>query len=139
MLFAWIGNALGLALGAFFGLRGLIDPRWAARLMRLEERALSNAELRTLFGGVALGLHAAALYLTLGYLRGGALIPGVMAAGASFALAAGWGGAALGRFASIMRDPGADTAFNRLAAGVAVAMAAAIGAPWALWLGGLEM
>lgn len=140
MLIAWGLHALALAFGAFLGLRGLLDPKWAAKLVRLKEDEQGGgfAEFRATYGGVFLGLHVAALYLTIGYLRSGALIPGVTAAGAAFVLAVGWAGAAFGRVISILRDPGCNTPFNRLSAVVETAMAALIGAPWALWLLGVE-
>ncbi|MBL8536147.1 MAG: hypothetical protein JNM59_01950 [Hyphomonadaceae bacterium] len=136
MLVAWALSALAMAFGALLGVRGLLDPNWAAKLVRLKEDEQGGgfAEFRATYGGVFLGLHVAALYLTIGYLRGGALIAGVMAAGAGFALATGWGGAAFGRVVSILRDRGADTRFNRLSVVVELAMALLIGAPWALWL-----
>ncbi|MEQ1618659.1 MAG: hypothetical protein ABL883_09990 [Terricaulis sp.] len=136
MSVAWIISALALAFGAFLGARGLLDPHWAARLVRLKEDEQGGgvAEFRATYGGVFFGLHAAALLLVLYYLRGGAELPGVAATGAVFALAAGWAGAASGRLISILRDPGANTAFNRLSVAVEAAIALAIGAPWALWL-----
>lgn len=136
MLVAWGLNALALVFGAFLGARGLLDPHWAAKLVRLKEDEQGGgfAEFRATYGGVFLGLHIAALYLTYGYLRGGALLSGVMAAGAAFALALGWAGAASGRLVSMWRDPGANTKFNRLSVLVEATMAVLIGAPWALWL-----
>lgn len=136
MFFAWGLNALALVFGAYLGARGLLDPNWAAKLVRLKEDEQGGgfAEFRATYGGVFLGLHIAALYLTYGYLRGGALLAGVMASGAAFALAVGWAGAAFGRVVSIWRDPGANTKFNRLSVAVEATMAVLVGAPWALWL-----
>ncbi len=138
MAIAWGLCVLGLCLGAFLGARGLFDPHWAARLVRLKEDEQGGgiAEFRATYGGVFFGVHAAALVLVLYYLRSGAELPGVAAIGAVFALAAGWAGAAFGRLISIWRDPGANTAFNRLSVAVETAVALAIGAPWALWLAG---
>lgn len=138
MIFAWILNALSLAFGSALGARGLLDPRWAARLVRLreDEQGGGFAEFRATYGGVFLGLHAITLFLTLKYLLGGEYVLGVAAAGAAAALSAGWGGAAFGRVISMWRD-GADTQFNRLSVGVELTMAVAIGLPWAVWaLGG---
>jgi hypothetical protein len=136
MLAAWIVSALGMAFGAYLGLRGLLDPRWASRLVRLKEDEQGGgfAEFRATYGGVFLGLHAAGLALTLQYLRSGHEVIGVAATGAVAALAFGWAGAAFGRLVSMWRDAGTATPFNRLSVGVETALALAIGAPWALWL-----
>lgn len=136
MAFAWGLCVLGLCFGAYLGARGLLDPNWAARLVRLreDEQGGGFAEFRATYGGVFFGLHAAALVLVLYYLRGGAEVPGVAASGAVFVVAAGWAGAALGRLVSIWRDKGANTAFNRLSVGVEITAALTIGAPWAVWL-----
>lgn len=134
MLFAWVVSALALIVGAALGARALIDPAWAAKFVRLkaDEQGGGQAEFRATFGGVFLALHAAALLLTLFYLLGGEYVIGVCATGASFAIAAGWGGAAFGRAVSIWRD-GADTPFNRMSIGVETAMAFAIAMPWLVW------
>lgn len=139
MLAAWIASALGMAFGAFLGLRGLLDPGWASRLVRLKEDEQGGgfAEFRATFGGVFLGLHAAGLALTLQYLRSGHEVIGVAATGAAAVLAFGWAGAAFGRVVSMWRDQGTATAFNRLSVGVETALALAIGAPWALWVFGV--
>lgn len=133
--FAWIVSALALAVGVFLGARGLIDPRWASKLVRLQadEQGGGFAEFRATYGGVFLGLHLVGLAFALYYLRTGHPVMGVAAIGAVAVLSAGWGGAAFGRLIAIWRD-GADTKFNRLSVGVEFAMAAAIGAPWAVWL-----
>lgn len=134
MLAAWIVNALALAAGALLGLRGLIDPGWAARLVRLKpvEQGGGYAEFRAMYGGGFLALHAVALALTLKYLSGGEAVIGVAATGAAAAVAACWAGACAGRLVAMLRDK-ADTPFNRLSALVEAAAALAIGAPWALW------
>ena len=138
MWIAWALSVAGLCFGAYLGARGLLDPNWAAKLARLkqDEQGGGFAEFRATYGGVFLGLHAAALLLVFVYLRGGALIPGVAATGAVFTVAAAWAGAALGRVASIWRDSGADTPFNKLSAAVEGGIALCVGAPWALWLAG---
>lgn len=135
LIAAWIVNALGLGLGAFLGLRGLIDPKWAQRLARLmpDQQGGGFAEFRATYGGVFLGLHGVALLMTLLYSLGGEYVVGVAATGAAAVLSAGWAGAAFGRVLSILLD-GADTKFNRLSAGVEVALALAIAAPWFAWL-----
>lgn len=136
MLFAaWVLSALAMGFGALLGARGLLDPQWAAKLVRLkpDEQGGGFAEFRATYGGVFLGLHIAALYLVVGYLRTGAPLSGVTASGAAFILAVGWAGAAFGRVLSILRDPGCNTPFNRLSAVVESGMALLIGLPWALW------
>lgn len=135
MVFAWVVNALALAFGAALGARALIDPNWAARLVRLkpDEQGGGFAEFRAAYGGVLLGLHFVALVFTLRYLLSGGAIVGVAAAGAAAALAAGWAGAAFGRTLSLWRDK-TDTKFNRFSIGVETAMAFAIGMPWLVWI-----
>jgi hypothetical protein len=133
--FAWIVSALALAVGVYLGARGLIDPRWASKLVRLQadEQGGGFAEFRATYGGVFLGLHGLSLLFVGYYLLTGHGVMGVVATGAVAALSAGWGGAAFGRLIAMWRD-GADTKFNRLSAGVEIAMAAAIGLPWAVWI-----
>jgi hypothetical protein len=135
MQIAWIASGLALAFGAGLGLRGLLDPHWAARFVRLkpDEQGGGFAEFRATYGGVFLGLHVAALLLVFVYLRGGALIPGVAATGAVFVLSAGWAGAAFGRLVSIWRDAGANTRLNVISVGVEALIALLIGAPWLAW------
>lgn len=134
MLFAWGVSVLALIIGAALGARALIDPVWVAKFVRLkaDEQGGGQAEFRATFGGVFLALHVAALLLTGFYLLGGEYVIGVCATGATFVIAASWGGAAFGRVISMWRD-GADTAFNRLSVGVETAMALAIAMPWFVW------
>jgi hypothetical protein len=134
MGFAWGLSALALLFGAALGARALIDPQWAAKFVRLkaDEQGGGFAEFRATYGGVFLGLHLVALLFTLIYLWGGEYVIGVCATGAGAAISAGWAGAALGRVISMWRD-GADTKFNRMSAGVEIAMAFAIGMPWLVW------
>lgn len=136
MQLAWWIAAAALLFGVVLGARALIDPKWAARFVRLtpDEQGGGFAEFRATFGGVFLGLHAVALLLVLRYLRSGEHVVGVAATGALAVLAAGWGGAAFGRIIAIWRDAGANTGFNRISAGVEALMALAIAAPWALWM-----
>lgn len=133
-LFAWSVNIFGLAFGVFLGARGLIDPNWVSRLVRLQpdEQAGGFAEFRATYGGVFLCLHAAALLFSAAWFWTGAGVIGAYAAGASAVVAAGWGGAAFGRAIAIWRDK-ADTKFNRLSAVIEAAMALAIGLPWLIW------
>ncbi len=134
MIFAWGVSALALVIGAALGARALIDPEWAAKFVRLKAdgQGGGQAEFRATFGGVFLALHAAALLLTGFYLLGGEYVIGVCATGATFVIAASWGGAAFGRAVAMWRD-GADTSFNRVSVGVESAMAFAIAMPWLVW------
>jgi hypothetical protein len=137
MTIAWLLNALGLGLGAALGLRALLNPKWAARFVRLkpDEQGGGEAEFRATYGGVFLFTHAAALFFTLSYLYGGASIIGLCATGAAAVLSAGWAGSAAGRFFSIWRD-GVRTPFNLFCAFAEIALALAIGAPWIIWVVG---
>ncbi|WP_135213234.1 hypothetical protein [Vitreimonas flagellata] len=132
---AWIVSALALAIGVYLGGRGLIDPKWASRLVRLQadDQGGGFAEFRATFGGVFLGLHLVGLGFVVFYLWQGVPMIGVAAIGAVAVLSAGWGGAALGRLIAIWRD-GADTPFNRFSVLFEVLLAAAIGAPWVVWV-----
>jgi hypothetical protein len=134
-LVAWSLNALALALGAVLGLRGLIDPRWAQRFVRLkpDEQGGGFAEFRATYGGVFFALHAVALWFVFNWIGGGEYVIGALAAGASAAVAAGWGGAAGGRVLAMLAD-GARTPFNVQSAIVEALMALVIGAPWFLWM-----
>jgi hypothetical protein len=139
MIVFWVLNALALAFGAFLGARGLVDPKWAARLVRLKEDEQGGgfAEFRATYGGVFLGLHAVALFFTLQWIAGREAVIGTMAAGAAAALCAGWAGAAFGRLVSMWRDQGTRTAFNRVSVAVESALAVLIGGPWAAWFLGV--
>lgn len=134
MTFDWILNALGLTSGLALGLRALIDPKWAARFVRLkpDEQAGGFAEFRATYGGMFLAVHAAALLMTLMYLNGGEFVIGVAATGGAAALGAAWAGACGGRVLSMLLD-GTDTKFNRMSAAVEAALALAIAAPWLVW------
>ena len=136
MAVLWLLNALALVFGAFLGARGLVDPHWAARLVRLQpdEQGGGFAEFRATYGGVFLGLHLGALFFTAKWLLGGEAVIGAMAAGAGATLALGWAGAAGGRALAIWRDAGAGTRFNKLSLAVEGALALTIGGPWLLWM-----
>jgi hypothetical protein len=136
VLLVWALNALALGCGVGLGIRGLIDPHWAARLVRLQqdEQGGGFAEFRATYGGVFLGVHAAALLLSLQWIVGREPFVGAVAAGACLSAAGGWAGAAIGRTLSIWRDSGANTPFNRLSIGIETAMAVLIGGPWLVWL-----
>jgi hypothetical protein len=135
MIFAWGLSALALLFGAALGARALIDPHWAAKFVRLkpDEQGGGFAEFRATYGGVFLFLHLVALVFAVFYMLGGEYVIGVLATGATAVIAAGWAGSAFGRIVAMWRD-GTDTKFNRMSAGVEVAMAFAIGMPWLVWL-----
>ncbi len=134
MGFAWVLHAFGLAIGIALGARALIDPKWAARFVRLkaDEQAGGFAEFRATYGGMFLAVHAAALLMTLMYLNGGEFVIGVAATGGAAALGAAWAGACGGRVLSMLLDR-TDTPFNRMSAAVEAALALAIAAPWLVW------
>lgn len=133
MTLAWGLNVLALFVGVALGLRGLFDPKWVARLVRLREDGPGGvAEFRATYGAMFIGLHIVALAMVGKYLLGGTYVVGVAASGAAAVLAAAWGGAAFGRVVSILRD-GADTKFNRISVVFELAMAAFLGAPWVVW------
>jgi len=134
MIFAWVLNALALGFGVALGVRALIDPRWAAKFVRLQddEQGGGFAEFRATYGGQFAASHGVALLMTLGWLGQGEYIIGVAATGAAAVLAAAWGGSALGRTISIWRD-GTRTRFNTISIAVEAGLALCIAAPWLAW------
>jgi hypothetical protein len=139
-LAAWCLSALALAFGAYLGARGLLDPQWAQKLVRLQPDAQGGgfAEFRAVYGGVFLGLHGLALCFVLAWIFVGQTTMGAVAIGATAVISASWFGAALGRLLSMLRDGGTQTKFNQLSVGVEIAMFALVGGPWLLWLLGLS-
>ena len=133
-LVAWCLSALALVFGAWLGARGLITPRWAQKLVRLEpdEQGGGFAEFRATYGGLFLGLHGAALYFALSWIVFGGALIGVLATGACAVIAAAWGGAALGRALSMLRDR-TYTRFNLFSALFEAVLAIIIAAPWFVW------
>jgi len=133
-LLAWILNAIALLFGAVLGARGLIDPQWAARFVRLkpDEQGGGFAEFRATYGGVFALSHAVALLLSVKWILGGEFLFGLYAAGAAAPLAAAWAGSCGGRALSMWRD-GTRTRFNVMSAAVEALLALAIAAPWFLW------
>ena len=134
-LIAWCLNALALSFCAGLGARALIDPAWAARLVRLrpDDQGGGFAQFRATYGGLFLASHAAALFFTMRWIIGGQQLLGVFAAGAAAALAGAWGGAAIGRAYALYSDRTLITPFNRLCLMVEGALAFGIAAPWAAW------
>jgi hypothetical protein len=93
-------SAAALAFGAGLGVKGLFDPAWAGKLVRLQAehgQPEGFAEFRSTLGGMFLGLHLAAL-ICLGLSRGEAGIA------ACSILAAGWLFTAVGRFMAYKMD-----------------------------------
>ena len=133
-LIGWLLNALALAFGVLLGVRGLLDPNWAAKLVRLkpDEQGGGFAEFRATFGGLFLAAHGVALFFSLNWIFGGAPVIGLFAAGAASVLCAAWAGTAGGRALSMLRDK-TWTQFNLISVGVELFVAALIGAPWAFW------
>jgi hypothetical protein len=89
-----------LAFGAGLGLKGLFDPAWAGKLVRLQAeygQPEGYAEFRSTLGGMFLGLHVVALLC---------LIFGGVSAGvtACAILSAGWLFTAIGRFMAYRMD-----------------------------------
>jgi hypothetical protein len=94
-------SAAALAFGAGLGLKGLFDPAWAGKLVRLQAengQPEGFAEFRSTLGGMFLGLHAVAL----AFLIFGSDEVGVTAC---VILAAGWLFTAVGRFMAYKLDP----------------------------------
>ena len=133
-LLAWILNVVVLAFGVLLGARALLDPKWAARFVRLkpDEQGGGFAEFRATYGGVFAFSHAVALVLSVKWILGGEFLFGLYAAAASAPLAAAWAGACAGRVLSMWRD-GTRTRFNAMSAGVEAVAALAIASPWFLW------
>ncbi len=137
-LVAWLANAGALVFGLVLGARALLDPHWAARLVRLAPdpaRPGGQAEFRATYGGFFLGAHGVALALSATWILGGSYENGVYATAAGAALAAGWGATAAGRILAMWRDD-ARTDFNMISAAIEASVALAIGAPLIVWLMG---
>ena len=132
-LIAWILNAAALTFGAGLSAAALINPNWVARLVRLKADGEGGfAEFRATYGGVLLGLHGAALVLSLHWILFGYTTIGLYAAGAAGVLAAGWAGAAGGRLLSMVLDR-TRTRLNVTSAIVEAVMALLIASPWLAW------
>lgn len=94
-------SAATLAFGAGLGLKGLFDPAWAGKLVRLQPengQPEGFAEFRSTLGGMFLGLHLAAL-ICVGFWKGDAGLA------ACIILSAGWLFTAVGRFMAYKKDP----------------------------------
>lgn len=135
-LIAWVVNALALLACAALGARALLNPDWAARLVRLQpdERGESFAVFSATMGGLFFASHAAAFYFTLKWILGGEGVVGIFAAGAAAALAGAWLGSALGRGLALYKERTLATPYNLRAAGVEILLGTLIGAPWLVWM-----
>lgn len=130
----WILAALALLGGAGMGLYALIDPAWAARLVRLQEAAPGGAaEFRATYGGLFFLSHLVCLGFVWVQHRADNAAISAMAVGAVTILAAAWGGSAIGRLVSIWRDK-TGTAFNWGSVAFEAAFALMIAAPWIFWI-----
>ncbi|MGE0046242.1 MAG: hypothetical protein AB7J28_03065 [Hyphomonadaceae bacterium] len=134
MSFDWILSAIGLLIGAGLGAAGLLNPRWAEKLVRLSEAAPGGfAEFRATYGGLFFGAHAAALALLFIASYSDDLAALSMTAGAAGVLSVAWAGSAFGRALSILRDK-TGTKFNWQSVAFEGGVALLIGAPWFGWL-----
>jgi hypothetical protein len=89
-----------LAFGAGLGLKGLFDPAWAGKLVRLQAeygQPEGYAEFRSTLGGMFLGLHVVALLCLIF----GGVEAGVVACAI---LSAGWLFTAIGRYMAYRMD-----------------------------------
>lgn len=133
-LVAWALNALALAFGLMLGVKGMIDPHWAAKLVRLkaDEQGGGFAEFRATYGGLFAFAHVVALYFSLQWIIEGEFMMGVYAAGAAAVLCAAWIGTAIGRAYSMLSD-NTRTRFNVMSTIVEGAIGLCIGLPWVVW------
>jgi hypothetical protein len=130
----WILAGLAILGGAGMGAYGLINPHWAAKLVRLQEAAPGGAaEFRATYGGLFFLAHLVGLAFVWVQHRADNAAISAMAVGAITILAALWGGSALGRLVSIWRDK-TGTPFNWASVGFETAFALMIAAPWLFWL-----
>ncbi|MGE0829490.1 MAG: DUF4345 family protein [Hyphomonadaceae bacterium] len=133
---AWDVSAFGLMVGAGLGLAALINPRWAAKLVKLEEAAPGGAsEFRATYGGLFFAVHAAAWMLIKLYWGSDNAAMSAVALGGCTVLAAGWAGSCFGRIVSFVLDKTA-TKFMLASAAFEAAMALIIAAPWFYWVAG---
>jgi hypothetical protein len=94
-------SAVILGLGGLLGLKGLLDPVWAGKLVRLQPengQPEGFAEFRSTLGGMFLGLHVSALACLI-FWRGG------VGVAACSILAIGWLSTAVGRYMALKKDP----------------------------------
>lgn len=126
---------LGCLIGAGMGLYGMMDPKWAARLVRLQpdpDRPGGFAEFRGTYGGLFFAAHGAALFYLALFLMEREEWLGLpthwIALGACLACSKMWGGTAIGRIVSIAVDK-TGGGFNYASVVFEFALAFLIGAP----------
>lgn len=131
----WASSA-GLLIGAAMGLYGLLNPRWSAGLVRLQEtpdKPGGFAEFRGTYGGLFLATHGFALVFMLCVALEIESLVGLptyfTALGAAGVCGLIWQGTAVGRVLAILRD-GADTPYNRMSVVFEIALGALIATPW---------
>lgn len=131
-----IFSGLGLMVGMGLGLGGFVWPGWASRLVGLTTlREEGFAEFRATYGGMFLFGHFMAAFLLLKALSATNDISwAFIAAGAAFALGAGWIGTALGRLASMYQEKTTNTQFNQASTAFEAVVGIAIAAPWLVLL-----
>ena len=125
-------------IGALLGFWAFVWPTKAAEIVRLRpdwDAAGGFAEFRATFGGLLMMAHLAVLLAIV--MREQAGMASVI--GASFAVGAGWLGAAIGRTISMLVDHAEHqtrTGYNAFSIVFELALAFALLAPWLGHLGG---
>ncbi len=120
------------AIGAILGVIALLWPQRAAQIVRLRadpDATGGFAEFRATYGGLLLFAHLAVLLAIV--MREQAGMASVI--GASFAVGAGWLGAALGRALAMLvdhREHATRTGYNAFSTVFELALALALLAPW---------
>lgn len=120
------------AIGALLGLYSLLWPQQAAKVVRLcpdPDMKGGFAEFRATYGGLLLFAHLAVLLAI--FMREQAGMASVI--GTSFAVGAGWLGAALGRALAMLADHEkrqTRTGYNAFSTVFELALALALLAPW---------
>lgn len=113
---AFLLSAGTLAFGAGLGLKGLLDPVWAGKLVRLQAengQPEGFAEFRSTLGGMFLGLHAVALICVC-------IWKGDAGLAACAILSAGWLMTAAGRFVAYKKDAHCRHPHVRLSIGIEI-------------------
>lgn len=129
----WISFA-GMGFGAALGVYAIVDPHWAARLVRLKESGPGGfSEFRATFGGLFFGSQAAAMVFMGAVALEVESLAGVpthwAALGAAAVCGAMWIGTGLARIVSMALD-GTGTRFHQAATVLELVMGIAILAPW---------
>jgi hypothetical protein len=134
MIAAWIA-LVGCVIGAGMGLYGMINPRWAAMLVRLRDdpqRPGGFAEFRATYGGGFFATHAFALFMLTAFLQEreslGPFPTHWTMLGALGVCACIWLGTSVGRLISIFADKSGG-GFNYASIVFEVALGLMIAAP----------